>query len=115
MYINLIENMNENQTSFTAEISIIPITINGDTSMSKEIALVYNAISQIQNVKTILTAMGTQLESNNLDNILEAIKISHTILRNKGIKRIISSIRIDERLDKDNTLSRKINSVKDKI
>jgi uncharacterized protein (TIGR00106 family) len=107
--------MGENQTSFTAEISIIPITTNGDTSMSKEIALVYNAISQIQGLKTILTAMGTQIESNNLDNILEAIKISHTTLRSIGIERIISSIRIDERLGKDNTLERKINSVKDKI
>lgn len=108
--------MNENQTSFTAEISIIPIsTTNGDTSMSKEIALVYNAISQIQGLKTILTAMGTQVESNNLENILEAIKISHITLRNIGIERIMSSIRIDERLDKNNTLERKINSVKDKI
>lgn len=107
--------MSENQTSFTAEISIIPITTNGDTSMSKEIALVYNAISQIQGLKTILTAMGTQLESNNLDNILQAIKISHMTLRNIGIERIISSIRIDERLGKNNTLERKIKSVKDKI
>ena len=108
--------MSKNQTSFTAEISIIPITTtNGDTSMSKEIALVYNAISQIQGLKTILTAMGTQIESNNLENILEAIKISHITLRNIGIERIMSSIRIDERLGKNNTLERKINSVKDKI
>jgi uncharacterized protein (TIGR00106 family) len=108
--------MSENQTSFTAEISIIPITTtNSDTSMSKEIALVYNAISQIQGLKTILTAMGTQIESNNLENILEAIKISHITLRNIGIERIMSSIRIDERLGKNNTLERKINSVKDKI
>ena len=108
--------MSENQTSFTAEISIIPITTtNGDTSMSKEIALVYNAISHIQGLKTILTAMGTQIESNNLENILEAIKISHITLRNIGIERIMSSIRIDERLGKNNTLERKINSVKDKI
>lgn len=107
--------MSENQISFTAEISIIPITTSGDTSMSKEIALVYNAISQIQGLKTILTAMGTQIESNNLDNILQAIKISHLTLRNIGIERIISSIRIDERLGKNNTLERKVNSVKDKI
>jgi uncharacterized protein YqgV (UPF0045/DUF77 family) len=59
--------------------------------------------------------MGTQIESNNLDNILQAIKISHLTLRNIGIERIISSIRIDERLGKNNTLERKVNSVKDKI
>ena len=107
--------MSEKQPFFTAEISIIPITTNDNTSMSKEIALVYNAINQIQGLKTILTAMGTQIESNKLDNILEAIKISHTTLRNIGIDRIISSIRIDERPDKNNTLDGKINSVKIKI
>ena len=107
--------MSQKQLFFTAEISIIPITTKGDTSMSKEIALVYKAINQIQDLKTILTAMGTQMESNKLDNILEAIKISHTTLRNIGIERIISSIRIDERSDNTNTLDGKINSVKFKI
>jgi len=107
--------MSQKQLFFTAEISIIPITTKGDTSMSKEIALVYKAINQIQDLKTILTAMGTQIESNKLDNILEAIKISHTTLRNIGIERIISSIRIDERSDNTNTLDGKINSVKLKI
>jgi uncharacterized protein YqgV (UPF0045/DUF77 family) len=81
--------MNEKQPFFTAEISIIPITTSGNTSMSKEIALVYNAINHIQ-----------------------GLKISHTTLRNIGIERIISSIRIDERPDKSNTLDGKINSVK---
>jgi uncharacterized protein YqgV (UPF0045/DUF77 family) len=47
-----------------------------------------------------------------LDNILKAIKVSHTTLRNIGIERIISSIRIDERPNKSNTLDGKINSVK---
>jgi uncharacterized protein (TIGR00106 family) len=107
--------MSQKQLFFTAEISIIPITTKGDTSMSKEIALVYKAINQIQDLKTILTAMGTQIESNKLDNILEAIKISHITLRNIGIERIISSIRIDERSDSTNTLDGKINSVKFKI
>jgi uncharacterized protein (TIGR00106 family) len=109
--------LGENETSFTAEISIIPITTNNsdNTSMSKEIALVYDAISQIKGLKIILTAMGTQVESNNLDNILQAIKISHKTLRNIGIERIISSIRIDERLGKINTLEGKIKSIKDKI
>jgi uncharacterized protein (TIGR00106 family) len=107
--------MSQKQLFFTAEISIIPITTKGDTSMSKEITLVYKAINQIQDLKTILTAMGTQIESNKLDNILEAIKISHTTLRNIGIERIISSIRIDERSDNTNTLDGKINSVKFKI
>jgi uncharacterized protein (TIGR00106 family) len=109
--------LSENKTtSFSAEISVTPIITNkAGTSLSKEIASVYNAISQIQGLKTILTPMSTQVESNNLDNILEAIKISHMTLRKIGIERIISSIRIDERLGKNNTLEQRIKSVKDKI
>ena len=50
--------MSEKQQFFTAEISIIPITTSGDTSMSKEIALVYNAINQIQGLKTVTYCNG---------------------------------------------------------
>lgn len=102
--------------TITAEISVIPIRINNkSTGMSKEIAAVYDAIKEIKNTKTTLTAMGTQIEAKNLENILEVIEISHKILREKGITRIISSIRIDERTDKYQTLNAKINSVKQKL
>jgi uncharacterized protein (TIGR00106 family) len=110
-----------------AEISVIPIgsaTIISNelrekeikpTSMSKEIAVAFEAISQIKDIKVMLTSMGTQIESNNIQNVLKAIEVAHQAIKEIGVKRIISTIRIDERLDKAYTLEDKVKSVKEKL
>ena len=97
-----------------AEISIEPIGTS-DTSMGKEIAAAYNAIRSIQSLKKVtLTPMSTQIESDNLDDIFQAICLAHNSAKSRGVKRIISAIRIDERLDKPNTLEEKVQLVKAK-
>jgi uncharacterized protein (TIGR00106 family) len=105
-----------------AEVSLIPIgssdpTIDGkvSTSMSREIAVAFDAISKVQGLKVILTPMGTQIESNNLSNIFRAVELAHQAVKDTGIKRIISTIRIDERIDASHTLEDKVESVKMKL
>jgi uncharacterized protein (TIGR00106 family) len=107
--------MSEN--SIHAEISIIPIGIRSETttSMSKEIAAAFDAIQKIKGLKTMLTPMGTQIESENFTNILLAIEVAHQVVRTAGAKRIMSTIRIDERLDKSSSLEEKVESVMEKI
>jgi uncharacterized protein (TIGR00106 family) len=102
-----------------AEISIIPIGkthSNEDdslqTSLSKEISLAFNSIKKLKEVKVIMTAMGTEIEANNLRDILKSVEIAHNAMKDIGVKRIISTIRIDERLDKTETLEDRVNSVK---
>ncbi len=104
-----------NLSSVNAEISIVPIGTS-DTSMSKEIAAAYDAIRSVKNLKRVtLTPMSTQVESDNLDNVFQAIHAAHDSAKSAGAKRVISTIRIDERLDKPNTLDEKIQSVKSKV
>src|SRR5215207_5543773 len=113
-----------------AEISVIPVgsaTIISNelreketkpttaTSMSKEIAVAFDAISQIKDIKATLTSMGTQIESNNIQNVLKAVEAAHQAVKEIGVKRIISTIRIDERLDKAYTLEDRVESVKEKL
>jgi uncharacterized protein (TIGR00106 family) len=110
-----------------AEISVIPIgsaTIISNelrekeikpTSMSKEIAVAFEAISQIKDIKVMLTSMGTQIESTNIQNVLRAVEVAHQAIKETGVKRIISTVRIDERLDKAYTLEDKVKSVKEKL
>ena len=112
-----------------AEISVIPIgsatiipnELRGETKpttatgMSKEIAVAFNAISQIKDIKATLTPMGTQIESNNIQNILKAVETAHQAVKEIGVKRIISTIRIDERLDKVYSLEDRVKSVKEKL
>ena len=64
------------------------------TSMSKEIAT--------------LTPLGTQIQSNNMVDILNAINIAHEAVKSSGIQRIISIVHIDERLDKEQNLDEKL-------
>jgi uncharacterized protein (TIGR00106 family) len=93
-----------NLSSVIAEISIVPIGTS-DTSIGKEIAAAYDAIRNIKNLKKVtLTPMSTQVESDNLDYIFQAIHAAHDSAKSVGVKRVISTIRIDERLDKPNTL-----------
>ncbi|HZC48841.1 MAG TPA: MTH1187 family thiamine-binding protein [Nitrososphaeraceae archaeon] len=107
--------MSEN--TIHAEISVIPIGIRSETttSMSKEIAAAFDAIQKIKGLKTMLTPMGTQIESSNFANILQAIEVAHQVVRTAGAKRIMSTIRIDERLDRSISLEEKVESVMEKI
>jgi uncharacterized protein (TIGR00106 family) len=107
--------MMSNLSTVNAEISIVPIGTS-DTSIGKEIAAAYDAIRNIKNLKNVtLTPMSTQIESDSLDHILQAIQAAHDSAKSVGAKRVISTIRIDERLDKPNTLDKKIHSVKTKL
>lgn len=92
-----------------AEISIIPIS--SDSSMSREVAAAFAAISRTEGVKATLTALGTQLEGRDLDAVLAAVRAAHDAAKSAGVARIISTVKIDERLDKDQTLQDKVRSV----
>ena len=102
-------------STVNAEISIVPIGTS-NTSIGKEIAAAYDAIRNIKNLKKVtLTPMSTQVESDSLNDIFQAIHAAHDSAKSVGAKRVISTIRIDERLDKPNTLDEKIQSVNTKV
>ena len=104
-----------NVSTVNAEISIVPIGTS-DTSMSKEIAAACDAIRNTTNLKKVtLTPMSTQIESDKLDDIFQAIRDAHNSAKSVGAKRVISTIRIDERLDKPNILDDKVQSVETKV
>jgi uncharacterized protein (TIGR00106 family) len=96
----------------TAEISLVPVGTGSGTSMSKEIALAFDAISGIKDLKATLTPLGTQIQSNNMVDILNAINIAHEAVKSSGIQRIISIVHIDERLDKDEKVDSVMNKLK---
>ncbi len=110
-------NMTIENHKVVAEISVIPIGVsypNDDalqTSLSREISLAFNAIKKLKEVKVNLTAMGTEIEANNIQDVLKSVEMAHTAMKETGVKRIISTIRIDERLDKTETLEDRVNSI----
>jgi uncharacterized protein (TIGR00106 family) len=108
-------NCSNNNQTIHAEISILPVG-KGSTSISKEVAAAFDAIRKTKDIKTTkLTAMGTQIEANNMKAILNSIEAAHQAVRSTGAKRIISSIRIAERLDASRTLEDEVKSVTEKL
>ena len=102
---------NDNNQTLHAEISILPIGTD-NTSISKEVAAAFDAIRKTKDIKTAkLTAMGTQIEANNIRAILNSIEAAHNAVKSTGAKRMISSIRIAERLDASRTLEDEVKSV----
>ena len=98
-----------------AEISVIPIG-TGATSISREVALAFNAIRRTSGIRrTTLTAMGTQIESDNIKAIFNAIDAAHHAVISAGVKRIVSNIKISERLDASRTLEAEVKSVTNKL
>jgi|ERR1700704_3244701 uncharacterized protein (TIGR00106 family) len=104
-----------NTWTLHAEISIIPIGTSS-TSISKEVAAAFDAIRKTKDIKTTkLTAMGTQIEANNMRAVLNAIDAAHQAVKSSGAKRLISTIRIAERIGASKTLEDEVESVNEKF
>jgi uncharacterized protein (TIGR00106 family) len=83
--------------------------------MGKEVALAFDAIKKTKGVRATLTALGTQMEAEDISAALAAVKAAHAAVKKAGAARVISSVRIDERLDKDQSLEAKVRSVKKRL
>ena len=94
-----------------AYFTIVPVGIES-TSIGSYVASAIEAIDKVKGLSYELTPMGTTMEADNLEPILEAVKAAHEALTAKGILRIESTLIIDDRKDKPRTMKDKVNSVK---
>ena len=94
-----------------AEISIYPIATE-TTSASFYIAKAIETIKDMKNLRHEINAMGTILESNDIDTIYSATKEMTEAVHNLGVSRVETVIKIDSRRDKDIKIEDKLDSIK---
>jgi uncharacterized protein (TIGR00106 family) len=94
-----------------AEFSIAPLG-HGETSIGRYVAAAIAAMKEVKGLEYQITPMGTVMEADNLETILEAVKVAHEALIAKGILRVESTLRIDDRRDKPRTMKDKVDTVK---
>ncbi len=94
-----------------AEISIYPMATR-TTSASFYIAKAIESIQKIENLRYEINAMGTILESDDMDVINTATKQMTETVHNLGIARVEVIIKIDSRRDKQVKMEEKIDSIK---
>jgi len=93
-----------------AEVSVYPMGTN-TTSASFYIAKGIEAIQSLDGVRFEVNAMGTVLESENVDKIFEASKRIMEAIHNSGVQRVEVVLKIDSRKDKDSKLEDKLESL----
>ncbi len=94
-----------------AEISIYPMATK-TTSASFYIAKAIECIQNMKNLRYEINAMGTILESDNIDTINEASKMMLETVHNLGNDRVEVVIKIDSRRDKHLKMEEKLDSIK---
>ena len=99
------------KTSIIAELVLSPRS-KDSVSLSKPIKDALSILHGIKGLKLITHAMGTNIETNDLDLLFDAIKKVQLFLIEQ-YPRVVTTLKIDQRKDKLNrTMEDKINSVK---
>ena len=93
----------------TAEISLYPVGTDSP-SLSFYIARSIESIRD-SGVKSQTTAMGTILESDDLQKIFDATKTMTETIHRLGVKRVEVILKIDSRTDKIQTADEKLRSL----
>ena len=98
----------------TADLCIIPMGIE-ESSVGDYIAEAVKIIEK-SGLNYQITAMGTQIESNDLKQLYEVCAEVQEFIFEMGVGRVYTVLKIDDRRDKENrTLDEKVKSVKTKI
>ncbi|MBN2518617.1 MAG: MTH1187 family thiamine-binding protein [Candidatus Altiarchaeota archaeon] len=97
------------EKKIVAELSVVPLGVG--PSVSK---YVKEAIRQLKsgNVRVELGAMGTVLEADDMDDLLEAVKMAHEAVFRAGAVRVVTTLKIDERRDKNLSIESKLKAIK---
>lgn len=94
-----------------AEISVVPIG-TGKTGVSFYVARALESVSDMPGLRYQLNPMGTVMEADDIDTILEATKGMVETLHNLGADRVGVTLKIDSRRDKSGTMDGKVEAVR---
>jgi uncharacterized protein (TIGR00106 family) len=98
------------KTKVIAEISTFPVGETG-TSLSKFVKEAVKEIDKYPNIRVIHHPMGTVLEADSIDIILDVTKVAHKAIINAGAFRVVTQLRIDDRRDKPRKMEDKLKAI----
>ena len=98
----------------TADLCIIPMGIE-DSGIGDYVAKAAQIIEK-SGLNYQITAMGTQIETDNLEQLYEVCTEVQEAIFEMGAPRVYTVLKIDDRRDKENrSLDEKVKSVKDRM
>lgn len=91
-----------------AELSVVPLGVGTSVGRYVKAALVE---LQKSRVRVEPSAMGTVLEAEDMDTLLETVKEAHEAVFKAGAKRVVTTLKIDDRRDKELSIESKLKSI----
>lgn len=105
----LMVNDKQKSTKVIAELVVAPFGIG--TSLSKYVKESIKELDQFPEIRVLHTPMGSIIEANNVDQILEATKRAHEMMFEVGAQRVSTLLRIDDRRDKPRRMEDKTQAI----
>lgn len=96
------------------EISIVPLGTK-TTSVSEYVANSIKVLKKQKGIKYKLTSMGTIIEADSIEVLLNIASKMHNAMLKDNVKRIVTTIKVDDRIDKKLTINSKITSLQRKL
>lgn len=96
------------------EISIVPVG-TGTPSVSKYVAKAFRVLKKEKGIEYKLTSMGTIIEADTIEKLLELVRKMHREVLQGEVKRAVITVKIDDRVDKRLTINGKVSSVRSKL
>ena len=96
-------------TKVIAELTIFPIGVG--ISLSKYVKGVIRNIEKFNKIRIQHHPMGTVIEADTIDQILEVTKLAHNSLFEMGAERVYTQLKIDDRRDKERLMEDKISTI----
>ena len=96
-------------TKIIAELSTFPV--GEGTSLSKFVKKAVQEIDQYSGIRVVHHPMGTVIEADTIDQVLEITKLAHEAIFKAGAQRVLTYLKIDDRKDKVRKMEDKVAAI----
>ncbi|RMG37790.1 MAG: thiamine-binding protein [Methanobacteriota archaeon] len=90
---------------------IVTSPVGEGVSLSKFVKEAIKEIDNYPGIRVLHHPMGTVVEADSVDQVLEVTKLAHEAIFKAGAKRVVTTLKIDDRRDKDRRMEDKVNAV----
>jgi len=97
-------------TKVIAELIISAVGMG--VSVSKYVKAAVKKIDEFPGIRVLHHPMGTVIEADTVEQVLEVTRIAHEEIFKIGGNRVVTQLRIDDRRDKPRRMEDKVNALK---
>ena len=92
---------------------LVTSPVGEGTSLSKFVKEAIRKIDSFEGIRVLHHPMGTVIEADTIDQILEVTKLAHEAIFEAGARRVVTTLKIDDRRDKERKMEDKVKAIEE--